>query len=92
MVEVGDKLFLNVVYIGFGILLFWEVEGMYKKFFGCFSYGFGLLCWVIESCGFKVEICCDKGYVKGCWFFIVVVSGVFFGGGNEIFEVFVNDG
>lgn len=90
--EVGDKLFLNVAHIGLGTLPSRESEGVHKKLFGRFSYGLGLLRRVNASRGFKAEIRCDKGLVRGRWLSIAVASGAFFGGGNEIPEASANDG
>lgn len=90
--EVGQGLFLNVAHIGLGTLPAREAEGTYKKLFGRFSYGLGLLRRVTASRGFKAEIRCDNGFVKGRWLSIAVASGAFFGGGNEIPEASANDG
>ncbi|WP_372981178.1 diacylglycerol kinase family protein [Marinobacter sediminum] len=90
--EVGQTLFLNVAHVGLGTLPAREAEGTHKKLFGRFSYGLGLLRRVSASRGFKAEIRCDKGVVKGRWLSIAVASGAFFGGGNEIPEASANDG
>ncbi len=90
--EVGETLFLNVAHIGLGTLPAREAGGTHKKLFGRFSYGLGLLRRLSAERGFKAEIRCDKGFVKGRWLSIAVASGAFFGGGNEIPEASANDG
>lgn len=90
--ECGQTLFLNVAHIGLGTLPVRESESTEKKLFGRFSYGFGLLRRMRVNRGFKAEIRCDKGFVKGRWLSIAVASGAFFGGGNEIPEASANDG
>ncbi|MBW4934034.1 diacylglycerol/lipid kinase family protein [Marinobacter sp. F4206] len=90
--EFGHSLFLNVAHIGLGTLPVRESEGAEKKMFGRFSYGIGLLRRINAKRGFKAEIRCDKGFVKGRWLSIAVASGAFFGGGNEIPEASANDG
>jgi YegS/Rv2252/BmrU family lipid kinase len=90
--EYGDKLFLNVAHIGLGTLPVREAEPAGKKLFGRFSYGLELLRRLNARRGFKAEIRCGKGYVKGRWLSIAIASGAFFGGGNEIPEASANDG
>jgi YegS/Rv2252/BmrU family lipid kinase len=90
--EYGDKLFLNVAHIGLGTLPVREAEPAGKKFFGRFSYGLELLRRLNARRGFKAEIRCGKGYVKGRWLSIAVACGAFFGGGNEIPEASADDG
>lgn len=90
--EFGDQLFLNVAHIGLGTLPVRESESTEKKLFGRFSYGIGLLRRINANRGFKAEIRCDKGFVKGRWLSIAVASGAFFGGGNEIPQAAANDG
>lgn len=90
--EFGPALFLNVAHIGLGTMPVRESEGAEKKLFGRFSYGIGLLRRINAKRGFKAEIRCDKGRVKGRWLSIAVASGAFFGGGNEIPEASANDG
>jgi YegS/Rv2252/BmrU family lipid kinase len=90
--EYGDRLFLNVAHVGLGTLPAREAEPAGKKLFGRFSYGLELLRRLNARRGFKAEIRCGKGYVKGRWLSIAIACGAFFGGGNEIPEASANDG
>lgn len=90
--EYGNTLFLNVAHIGLGTLPAREAEGTGKKLFGRFSYGLELLRKLNARRGFKAEIRCGNGCVKGRWLTIAIACGAFFGGGNEIPEASADDG
>ncbi len=88
----GDRVFLNVAHIGLGTLPARESGGAAKKVLGRFSYVAELLRRLNARRGFRAEIRCGKGYVRGRWLSIAVANGAYFGGGHEIPEAAPDDG
>ncbi|GAA0842439.1 YegS/Rv2252/BmrU family lipid kinase [Marinobacter szutsaonensis] len=88
----GDQVFLNVAHVGLGTLPARESGGPQKKFFGRFTYVVGLLRRLNAKRGFRAEIRCGKGYVRGRWLSIALANGTSFGGGHEIPEAAPDDG
>lgn len=88
----GDRVFLNVAHVGLGTLPARESGGPQKKFFGRFFYLVELLRRLNARRGFRAEIRCGKGYVRGRWLSIALANGSSFGGGHEIPEAAPDDG
>ncbi|TBW49525.1 YegS/Rv2252/BmrU family lipid kinase [Marinobacter halodurans] len=87
-----DQIFLNVAHIGLGTWPVRESSSQTKRLLGRFSYVATLLRKVRDKRGFRAVIECESGVVAGRWLSIVVATGAFFGGGNEIPEASANDG
>ncbi|RBP30736.1 YegS/Rv2252/BmrU family lipid kinase [Marinobacter pelagius] len=90
--RLGDRIFLNVAHVGLGTLPARESGGPKKKLLGRFTYVVELLRRVNARRGFRAEIRCGKGYVRGRWLSIAVANGTSFGGGHEIPEAAPDDG
>jgi len=90
--RMGEGLFLNVAHIGLGTLPARESGGARKKLFGRFSYLIELLRRLKAKRGFRAELRCGKGYVRGRWLSIAVANGTSFGGGHEIPDAAPDDG
>ncbi|SFM94524.1 diacylglycerol/lipid kinase family protein [Marinobacter pelagius] len=88
----GDRIFLNVAHVGLGTLPARESGGPKKKILGRFTYVVELLQRLNARRGFRAEIRCGKGYVRGRWLSIALANGTSFGGGHEIPEAAPDDG
>ncbi|MFO7529972.1 MAG: diacylglycerol kinase family protein [Marinobacter sp.] len=88
----GDRVFLNVAHVGLGTIPARESGGPQKQFFGRFTYVVELLRRLNAKRGFRAEIRCGKGSVRGRWLSIAVANGAYFGGGHEIPEAAPDDG
>ncbi|MCG7198866.1 diacylglycerol kinase family lipid kinase [Marinobacter pelagius] len=86
------RIFLNVAHVGLGTLPARESGRARKKLFGRFSYAVELLRRLNAKRGFRAEIRCGKGSVRGRWLSIAVANGAYFGGGHEIPEAAPDDG